>query len=110
MYCDIYWQHPRKALTCETSEREVIFLMGQRFVSFARLCSFTRDSVVVEGHFLHAKLRLAGFDLNTSSFAAANSSFKQFIKLLDAICSCADLITVDGEFVPQRFQIAFRIP
>jgi hypothetical protein len=47
------------------------------------LRSFTRDGVVVEGDFFHTKLRLAGFDLNICSFAAADKSFKQFIKFLD---------------------------
>jgi hypothetical protein len=43
VHCDICWQHPKKALTCETSEREVIFLMGQRLASFRRFpCSSRR--------------------------------------------------------------------
>ncbi len=40
MYCDICWQQPKKALTCETSVREVIFLMGQRFASLGCVPSF----------------------------------------------------------------------
>ena len=73
------------------------------------LRSFASDGVVVKGHLLHAKLRLAGFDLNAGTLAAAYESLEQFIKLFDGICSCTNVVAVNCKFMPQRFEITFRV-
>jgi hypothetical protein len=79
MYCDICWQQPRKARTCETSEREDMFRMGQRLASFGCVPSQEiRDGVIVTDP-VHAELRLARFNLDARPFAAAYECLEQLI-------------------------------
>ena len=76
MYCDICWQHPRKALTCETSIRERDHIPDGAEICILWLRSFASDGVVVEGYLFHSKLRLAGFDLYAGTLAAAYESLE----------------------------------
>ncbi len=86
-----------------------MFLMGQRFASFAWRRPFTSDGVIVEGYLLHSELRLAGHDLYAGPLSTTNESFEQLIKLFDGVCACTNVIAIDRKLVPQSFEISFRI-
>jgi hypothetical protein len=101
MYCDICW-HLRNV-----SERGHIPDGAE--IRVLRLCPFPRDGVVVESDFLHTELRLASFDLDARPLAAANESFKKFMKLLKTVRTSTDVVAIYRKLVSQGFQITLSI-
>jgi hypothetical protein len=63
----------------------------------------------MEGYLFHSKFRLAGLDLNSCSFTAANESFEQLVQLLNGVSTSTNVIAVERKLVPQRLQVALRI-
>jgi hypothetical protein len=54
----------------------------------------------VEGNLLYSKLRLAGLNLYAGPLTTANESLEQLIKLIDGVCTCANVIAIDRKLVP----------
>ena len=103
-------------LTAPKKRANLVYVFWFRDVSYSAQVGFlgfnpfARYVVVMKCNFSYSKLYFTCFYLNPCFMTTTNERLKELIQFFQGVSPCCDIVTINGEPVPQGFKVALSVP